>query len=370
MRQTTDCDNEDVFVGIDVHLKQWSVSIYCDGHRVKSFVQAPNPIALVNYLHRHFPGASHQCVYEAGFCGFWICRALRQLGVDCIVVSPADVPSTQKEQFHKRDRVDASKLARELMKGELTPIFIPDLEAEGDRMLLRTRFSLVSKQTRAKNQIKALLRVQGVALPQQYAGRSWSQSMLRWLDQVAAEHGQTEAHRSMSRSARKVLRLRLDELRDLQQRLADAHRAIGELAQHPRYCRRVELLTSIPGIGQLTAMVVLLELIQIDRFASFDRLKSFAGLVPSCHRSGNRGSDGPLTHRRNSQLRNVLIESAWQAVRRDQEMKEAYAKLKRRMRSQEAIVRIATKQLARVRYVLLQQRPFKLEASASLPTAA
>jgi hypothetical protein len=71
-----------------------------------TFTQLPDPSVLVNYLTRNFPGATYHAVYEAGYSGFWIHDQLRGKGIDCIVVNPADIPTTDKERTGKTDKAD------------------------------------------------------------------------------------------------------------------------------------------------------------------------------------------------------------------------------------------------------------------------
>ena len=163
-----------VFVGLDVHKRSWIVAIMTEQADFKTFTQPPDVKVLVSYLHRHFPNATYHCVYEAGYCGYWICEQLRAHGIECIVINPADVPTTNKEKKHKTNKVDARKLARSLRNGELMPIYIPSRTALEDRTLVRSRHMFVSKQTRCKNQIKALLSFYGITLPEDIADRHWS----------------------------------------------------------------------------------------------------------------------------------------------------------------------------------------------------
>ena len=97
----TDFSGECIYVGIDVHKKQWNVSIMSSFKEHKTFVQPPDPKILGNYLKEHFPNASYQSVYEAGFSGFWIDNALKNEGIENIVVNPSDVPTTDKEKKQK-----------------------------------------------------------------------------------------------------------------------------------------------------------------------------------------------------------------------------------------------------------------------------
>lgn len=89
-------DGQNIYVGIDVHLKSWSVAILSEHSVLKRFSQNPEREALHKYLASNYPGANYFSVYEAGFCGFWIHEKLTNLGINNIVVNPADVPTMSK----------------------------------------------------------------------------------------------------------------------------------------------------------------------------------------------------------------------------------------------------------------------------------
>ena len=92
-----DFSGQEIYVGVDVGKKNWKVCILTKELAHKTFSQPPDPKVLVRYLRSHFPGARYLCAYEAGYFGFWIYYALKQMGVECIVVHPADVPTMDKE---------------------------------------------------------------------------------------------------------------------------------------------------------------------------------------------------------------------------------------------------------------------------------
>ena len=126
-----------IYTGLDVHKKSWFVSIHTADFEHKTFSQPPEPKKLVDYLRRTFPGATYKCAYEAGYCGFWIYHALKKENIECIVINPADVPTTHKEKDQKRDPVDSRKLARELENGSLKGIYIPTEQQQAARSLSR-----------------------------------------------------------------------------------------------------------------------------------------------------------------------------------------------------------------------------------------
>ena len=88
---------QNIYVGIDVHLKTWSVTILLkDSNYKKTFTQPASPKALFEHLKKNYPGGIYHAVYESGFSGYSSCYELRDLGVDCIITHAADVPTSQK----------------------------------------------------------------------------------------------------------------------------------------------------------------------------------------------------------------------------------------------------------------------------------
>jgi transposase len=135
---------------------------------------------------------------------------------------------------------------------------------------------------------------------------------------------------------------------------------VRELSRLKRYKDAMELLISIPGVGLITGMTFLTEIGDIKRFKSPDQLASFLGLVPSTHSSGSKERVGHMTKRFNRYLRSLLIECAWCLVRSDPSMGLKYAELKKRMKAQKAIVRIAKKLVLRARAMLLTGTYYEL----------
>ena len=124
-KQKLDFHGEPIYVGIDVHKKQWNVFIMSKYKEHKGFVQPPDASVLGRYLSENFPGATYYSVYEAGFCGFWPHEDLKKEGIHNIVVNPADVPSSDKERKNKSDKVDCRKLCTKLRNGDLEAILRP-----------------------------------------------------------------------------------------------------------------------------------------------------------------------------------------------------------------------------------------------------
>lgn len=342
-----DYTGQSIYAGIDVHKKSWNVCIMTDYLEHKSFSMPASPEVLISYLSKNFPKGSYKCVYEAGYSGFWIYEKLKQNNIECIVVNPADVPSQDKEKRFKTDRIDSRKLARSLRNGDIEGIYVPDQKMSQDRAMIRVRQMLVRKMTRVKNQIKGFLSYYGLGGPDR---TYWSSRYIEYIENV-----------KMSESSGKIaIKMLLDEYKELRQRLLEITKHIRELSKTDRYINNVANLVSIPGISTLSAMILLTEIGEIKRFRSFDKLNSYAGLRPGEYSSGEREVKYSMTLRCNANIRKVLIESAWTAARRDPALLLSFNQYCHRMCKNKAIVKIAKKLLNRIKYVLLNNRPYAL----------
>lgn len=345
--RTLDFSNEPIYVGIDVHKKSWNVSIMLNGITHKTFSQPPKTDILTNYLQKNFPKGDYICAYEAGFCGFWIQHDLERKGIKCIITNPADVPTKHKEKNNKTDKVDSRKIARSLQNNELEPIYIPSRQSLEDRSLIRFRYNITTDLTRCKNRIKSVLNFYGIEIPCELDKRS--QRYYNWLDSVELHH----------ESGTSTLKLLLQEYLNLRKIQLDTTTKIRQLSKTDKYSKNVKLLTTIPGIGIIIAMVILTEVDSINRFSNLDKLCSFIGLVPKVHSSGDKESIGGITRRGNTHLKKYLVESAWIAIRLDTALLMSYKEYCKRMEPSKAIIKITRKLVNRIRFVLKNQTEYR-----------
>ncbi|MEO1054419.1 MAG: IS110 family transposase [Bacteroidota bacterium] len=336
-----------IYVGIDVHLKSWKVSIFSQEFELKTFTQCPDSKVLMDFLRDHYPGANYHCVYEAGFSGFSTQRVLTGLGAKCSVIHPADVPTSDKEKKRKSDRVDSRKLGRGLKNGDLQPIYIPDSIIEQDRALLRTRDRIVRNKTRVKNRIKFFLMFFGKAVDDDFKGKVWSKKFIDWLTNL-----------QLGGSANHALQAYLSELGHLESLEKQLNGHIKRLSRSGRYAKKVKLLMGIPSIGLTSAMILLTEIGDINRFKSLKSLCSYFGLVPNSSSSGESSYIGRMTRRGNSYLKFILIECAWTAMRKDLALLLTYKSAIVHTEPNKAIIKVARKLLNRIRYVLKNEQEY------------
>jgi transposase len=335
---------QNVFVGIDTHLKNWRVSIMLDHIEVKTFSHNPNAEELSRYLKRHYPGGTYYSAYEAGFCGFSVHRLLEKNGIKNIVVNPADIPTTDKERKQKEDKRDSRKIARSLRSGELKAIYVPQETTVEFRSMVRYRKNLVQQIAQNKCRIKSFLNTSGYFIPKELetSSKYWSGRFTQWLRKIET----TTDYGKM------VLNDLLDNTEFLRTKVLNINKVLRQLSREGEYSDKLQLLCSIPGIGLITAVTFLSEVENINRFKNLDSFCSYVGLIPTTNSTGDKDRTGQITPRSNKPLRTVIIEAAWMASRTDPSLALCFNNLCKRMKKNDAIIRIAKKLLNRIRFVL------------------
>jgi transposase len=344
--------NQDFYIGIDVHKNQWTLSIFFMNMLLKKYQSIdPSPSVLLKYMQKHYPGGNYHVAYESGFSGFWAARKLKDLGVDCMVIHASDVPSSQKERLNKNDRVDSRKISRSLSNGELMPIYIPEKVAEEYRYLNRHRLKTIKDQTRLKNRIKSVLHQFGFTIPLPYQERRWSGAFIDWLSTIKFD----------TEYAQFAFNDLVDQFVHTRARITTHLRKMRAMAKEQApFNTLIPLLLTVPGIGFITAMTLVTEIIDMNRFNTLEKLASYVGLIPSIQSSDETEINYGITPRRNKYLRTMLIEAAWKAVKIDPALTMKFNQLSRRMHRNKAIVRIAKILLNRIRYVWKNQKPYIL----------
>lgn len=334
-----------IFIGIDVHAKNWVVSIAPEVGIVRSHSQKASAKVLFDFLKKNYPEGEYQAVYESGFSGYSTYYALKEVGIECMVIHAADVPTTQYEEVMKTDRVDAEKLVRSLKAGLLRGNYILEKQYIDDRSVVRIRRTIQKQLSGYKSRVKHLLHCHGVEFPERFSKKQthWSRAFIAWLMQDV---------RLMS-DTRVSLDLLVRQVEVLRGTLLDATRQMRRMGQAERYRRRYDLLRSIPGIGPIVAMCILTEVCDVSRFHNEKQFAAYLGLIPTSHSSGDKTVHGEKTFRGNKQLGPMIIEAAWITISRDAGLGAQYFQYKKRMEPQEAIVRIARK-LSNIIYSVLK----------------
>ena len=343
-----DFKNQRFYLGMDVHKKQWTVTIRSNKQELITMSIDPFAETLNRYMQKNYPGGEYDSVYEAGFCGYWIHRELVRYGFKNIVAAPTEIPTSNREKNKKRDPVDSRKLSRELENGSIKGIYVPGQLQQELRSIVRQRVQLVKKQVRLINQIKGYLHFYGHRLPENYELRHWSKNFIEHLKTLKFSY-------PIGKEQLDIYLAELEELRKLTVRII---KQIRSFLNENNMMEAVQLLSSVPGIGFTVAITLIAEIMDPGRFADLDYLSSFVGLVPCIVSSSDKEKMLGINKQHNRFLRKLLIESAWVAVRKDPALTLSYGNYIKRMSKQEAIIRIAKKLLSRINYVWKNKKPY------------
>lgn len=343
-----DFSNQKFFIGIDVHKKNWKVTIRSNQLQIKTFSMDPSAEQLVTYMNKRYPGGEYYSVYEAGFCGYWINKQLNKNGLKNIIVNPADVPTSNKEKLNKTDKIDSRKLARELENQTLKSIYIPTEEGQQLRSLCRLRYSLTKELVRLKNRIKGHLYFYGKQIPE--GSKYWSDKFISRLSQLEFTEPLGKEYISVC----------LEELIRVKERILWINKKLrqaAEISPHRETIRK--LYQTVPGIGFITAITLFTEIIDMKRFSNIEKLASYVGLVPTVYASGENEKVLGLTIRKNKYLRYLLIESSWIAIKQDEALLQYYSHLVKRMKKTRAIISVSRKLLNRIRHVWITSEEYQ-----------
>jgi transposase len=233
----------------------------------------------------------------------------------------------------------------------LKQVWVPSEEERYHRQVVRRRRQLVRDRVRTQSRIKAELRFYGVHL-EEPRGR-WTQMYFESLRSFRFEN------RWMQESFDRLL----EQYEFLCAQIDRQTQLLRELSESDLYRKRVEILQSIPGIGMISAMELLLELQDVSRFRRAEQLAAYVGLT-SQYSSADKVRMGRITGIGKDTLRSLLVEASWTLIRKDQAMREKYDRIKSRSGGKRAIVAIARTLLLRMRRMLLDEQTYALPRAA------
>jgi transposase len=307
LQKSSDFRGQSFFIGLDVHKTSWTVTIRSLNLHLEHFSQPPSVIALISHLRKKYPGGEYYSAYEASFCGTSIHEELCKGGVHNIIVNPADIPCTDKQNKNKSDVRDSRSIAFHLEKGNLHGIYIMPKEGQELRSLFRFREAKVRDLTRTKNRLKSFLYYYGVKFSQAFGGQEYiSSKVLTWLSKLELT----------TASGKIALKKYMDDLVYHRKQLLEITKALRKEIQ-ARYHEQYKCLLSVPGIGSITAIALLAEIGDFDRFDNPSEYCSFIGLTPWEDSSGDNIHTKGIQPRCNKHLRPLIVEASWVAIRKE-----------------------------------------------------
>jgi transposase len=327
MRQT-------IMIGCDLHDKTMLLKIAA-GREAPETRSVRNTAAgrakMIEALHERAAAAGGARVlfaYEASGQGFGLYDELTEAGIECYVLAPTRIARSQRAASQKTDEKDAQALvellrAHVLAGNELPTVWVPDPTTRDDRELVRMRLDVAEKMTMTKSQIQSLLKRCHIRRDEG-TGKGWTRLFRGWLRHSLCESADSPLGVSTRLALASLLR-QLDSLEQEERRLNDH---VNLLAAAPRYAAAIQEMTSLCGVGVLTALVFLTELGDLRRFANRRQLAAYLGLAPRSHESGEtKDRKGHITRQGSSRVRKLLCQATWARVRHERQEQETYARL-------------------------------------------
>ena len=364
----------DCCCGLDVHAKTVVACLITKGRKeLRTFsTMTDELLRLADWLTS--AGCTHVAMESTGVYWKPIFNVLEGL-LRVILVNARHIKAVPGR---KTDVRDCEWLADLVRHGLVKASFIPPLEIRELRELTRYRQTLVTEHTAVANRIQKLIESANIKLGQvasDVLGLS-GRLMLRALAEGETDAGklaelaqgklrskQAELRRALegrlTQAQRWVLAEFLARLEELEAALTRVETRIGEAVAacpDPFVQEAVELLDTIPGVGERTAQTIVAEIgVDMGRFPSAKHLASWAGVCPGNHESAGKRKSGQPT-KGNKSLRTVLVEAAWAATHAKGTFLQAkYQRLVKRMPKQKALGAVAHRLLV-ISYHLLSRR--------------
>jgi transposase len=277
----------------------------------------------------------------------------------------------------KSDVNDATWLADLLAHGLIQGSFVPPVPIQDLRDLTRTRKQLVREITQHTQRIqktldtanlklvgvvsdilgvsgRAILKalISGESDPERLAELSHRSLKRKRAELVKALHGRIRPHH------RELLRLHLGVITSLEQAVAQLDKRIEEALAPFRAA--VERVTTVPGIADLTAQVILAEIgVDMSRFATHRHLLSWATLCPGLDKSAGK-THSTRTRMGGTWLKTALVQAAWSAIKvKDGYLRAQFFRIKSRRGPKKAILAVAASMLTAVYYILRDGSTYK-----------
>jgi transposase len=336
-------------VGLDVHKSQSSLCVLDENGRQLSARTIRGPWTKVLRAVGEIKDPFAVC-FEATTGYGYLYERLSETAKRVVVAHPGHLRLIFRAK-RKNDRVDAQKLAKLLYLDEVPPVYVPPDQVRSWRRMIAFRSRLVAERTAVKSRIRALLRELGLTPPRGL----WTGKGMAWLESQ-------QLPTLLDNVQRDVL---VDDLRSRSEKIKRTEKELNALGgKHPA----VTLLMTIPGVGMRTAEAIVAYIDDPHRFSRNKAVGAYFGLVPCLDASAGRERLGHITRQGPGVVRRLLVEAAWQGVRRSPEIRAFFESVQKGDPDRKKIAIVATAHhLARVMHAMLRDNaPWRPSAAGAI----
>ena len=291
-----------IYVGMDVHTTNYTLCCYSI-EKDEIFAQTtmmPDSRNIENYLRQvslRYNDCHFLCGYEAGYLGYSLYNELIWKGIDCVILAPSTMPTTNRKGI-KNDKRDAINIAKCLAYNTYSSVYVPTEEDNAVKEYIRMRNDARNALKTVKQQLLAFCARQGKRFTE---GRSnWTLKHLAWLKKLDLGNAVLQ----------ETLREYLASYHQAADKVGVFDKRIAELAKSESYEEKVNRLSCFIGIKAHTALALIVETGDFKRFATAQHYASFLGLVPGETSSGDSIRRTGITKAGNTHLRSLLVEAS------------------------------------------------------------
>ena len=328
------------YIGVDLG-KRKAVVVKKDrvGNVTGKVTLAVTEAALEKYFSKQDPRS--KVVVEATGNWMYLYETIEKHVPEVVLAHPLKTRAIAEARI-KTDTIDATTLAELLRLDGIAKAYIPPQEVRDTRELLRYRASVVSLRMGLKNKVHAVLTKNGIECSFSNVVGKKSRQWLKTL------------------SVRDCYRRELDGYI----RLAELSTALIQeittrIKEVVSVTPQAQLLMTVSGISYYSALLILSEIGQIERFPSAKHLCSYAGLVPSVYSSGRKSFHGRITKQGSRWLRWICVEISIHAANGDARFQSLYRRILRRRGLATAKVAVGRKILTVIYAMLKNNEPFR-----------
>jgi transposase len=334
------------FIGVDLHKHSITVCVMNVERTIlaRKTLYCSQPDQIVEFFRQWRP---FKVVIEATAGYFWFVELVEPLAEDVVLANPAKL-RVIAESTKKTDRLDAQTLTEFLARDMIPAAFRPPLRQRQHRELVRHRQYIRGRMTSVRCKIRHIL----------------SNHNADRKDLFSPECGLAYVKQAkLSDAERFVIKQLWSEYEEHFSRLTGLTKKIKSFirkAPKPEAEAR-KIIKTAPGVGMVTAEVVISELGDVKRFRNAKTVCAYAGIVPRVRQTGGKKSkDLQITKEGSGLLRWALVETAWRVVNQSPKWKAVYSRLKKRSGHKRAIVAVARKLLCVLYAMLKTSTPYKV----------
>lgn len=341
MRISTTPDAKVTYAGIDYHKKFSVIALGDKDGNLLSTHKLANDKKLIKEFFAPYPGI--ECVVESCRGYEWLVDYLKELGLTVHLSNPYKTRLIAQAKC-KTDKIDSTKLMQLLAKGFIVTCYQANAEERKLRERLRWRTHLVQHASKMKVKVHIILDKENYGLGIERLFNSKGREFLSKVPLSEPRKALLNEHMNL-----------LGYYEDL------VERENAWVTKAARNCPSAQLLMTMPGVGELTALIIMAELGDVARFKSAASVANFVGLVPTVHSSADKYRYGRLTKQGSAHLRWILVQAAWQSIRSSFELRSHYNSVMQRGGKKAAIVSVARKLLQIAYRVLRDKKPYQSE---------